>query len=126
MKLLTASLERKALDWALAVALELEPQVQFDHVFVPALKRGWPISGVVPFDHTNAALCLGLMNQYRANVQHDLPIGCDVIVSIYAKDERIGWGQGGATIEQAVARCVVAMRLGDEVDVPDQLCGDAP
>ena len=25
-------------------------------------------------------------------------------------------------IEQAVARCVVAMRLGDEVEVPSELC----
>ena len=31
----------------------------------------------------------------------------------------------GSTIAEAVARCVVAMRLGDEVDVPEELAGDA-
>lgn len=29
----------------------------------------------------------------------------------------------GKTLAEAVARCVVQMRLGDEVDVPDELCG---
>ena len=56
----TATLEGKPLDWALADALEYAPQIQIGYVFVPALKKGWPIDGVVPFSHTDPETCLGL------------------------------------------------------------------
>lgn len=113
MKLLTASLEGKALDWALAKALEYEPQVQFDHVFVPALKRGWPISGVVPFDHTDPALCLGLIEQYKP----DLVYRAELWGAEIPHTNNQFWS---SSLSRAVARCVVQMRLGDEVEVPSE------
>lgn len=120
MKLLTASLEGKALDWALADALEYEPQVQFDHVFVPALKRGWPISGVVPFDHTDPAVCMLLT--HKMNIMQQANDGSWRVASSCVKGKK--HKAHGKTLEQAVARCVVQMRVGDEVDVLDELCGE--
>ena len=114
----TAELTGMALDWALAKALEYEPQVQFDHVFVPALKRGWPISGVVPFDHTDPALCLGLMS--KISIMQQANDGSWRVASSCVKSKK--HKAHGKTLEQAVARCVVAMHLGDEVDVPSELC----
>ena len=116
----TAELKGKPLDWALAKALEYEPQVKFDHVFVPALKRGWPISGVVPFDHTDPATCLSSQQQHKM----DVTWGTSGNPFVQMSGGLGGHWYGGKTLPEAVARCVIAMRLGDEVEVPSELVGE--
>lgn len=117
MKLLTAELTGKPLDWALAVALK--KRVRYCSIY-KAIVFDDCEDNVYLFTHTDPATCMGLIKEYciqlypfctgdivrwDADIRPDLCIvSCD-------------------TPEQAVARCVVHMRLGDSVDVPDELCG---
>ena len=118
MKLLTANLEKKALDWALNHALMLEE-------IAGAL--GEPSE---MYEHSDPAVCLWLIEQYRANI-NQVEHAPKVQVTIWYEITDSG-GEDfdavsaiGDTVEQAVARCVVQMRLGDEVEVPSKLVGDA-
>ena len=130
MKLLTASLEGKALDWALAKARGaddvwvrdgaafyrngLEVCAKFGHAYYE------------PFSYKDHSVCLGLIEQMSLDVNHRDPLRLDnsVLVSWGDKDDfAYGyWSAHGKTLAEAVARCVVAMQLGGEVDVPDELC----
>jgi len=73
------------------------------------------------------ATCLGLMKEYRANIdqaEHAPKVQVTIwyeIADSYSSDFD-AVSAIGDTVEQAVARCVVAMRLGDEVEVPSELC----
>jgi hypothetical protein len=123
MKMQTKELTGKPLDWALAVAMgctairqqhtrTLDGPVQID--------ARDPDGFFIRVDHTDPATCLGLTSKINimqqatdgtwrvAGRRHD---GCHQIHS------------HGSTLPEAVARCVVAMRLGDEVEVPDELAG---
>jgi len=121
MKLLTASLEGKALDWALAVALEKTPALSFERKVVVSDIMGW-----LRFDHADPVVCLGLIERHKLDVNYRDPLrlGDSVLVSWGDKgDFAYGyWSAHGKTLAEAVARCVVAMRLGDEVDAPDEIC----
>jgi hypothetical protein len=126
MKLLTAELTGLALDWALAVALELEPEISrpshYDGsiaVLALPLPNGYPNHHKCGFFYTDPATCMGLMNECKMDVTWGVSGKCYMQSS---GNSDFAW-VGGETPEQAVARCVVAMRLGDSVDVPDELCG---
>ena len=73
-------------------------------------------------------MCLWLIKEYRASIDHTAHAP-QIEVSIwYALTDEADpdfdcQSVIGDTVEQAVARCVVAMQLGDEVDVPSELCG---
>lgn len=126
MKQLTANLEGVPLSWALAVALGRNPECKHGRAWVSAAPS-LPNSGVKAFDHTDPALCLGLIKQYRANidqVEHAPKVQVTIWYEITDSDgeDFDAVSAIGDTIEQAVARCVVQMRLGDEVDVPNELC----
>lgn len=114
MKLLTANLTGKALDWALAKAMNAD-KVWIDHGYVDVNAR-FHLHVYEPFNHTDPALCLVLIKSHIYQITHTHG-GWEVFSDA-------GNRQFGDTIEQAVARCVVAMRLGDEVEVPDELCGE--
>lgn len=121
MKLLTASLEGKALDWALAVAVEKHPALSFKGEVVVS-----NIMGCQRFDHTDPALCLRLIKEYRANIDHtehapQIEVSIWYALTDEADPDFDCQSVIGDTVEQAVARCVVAKRLGDEVSVPDEL-----
>ena len=115
MKLLTANLEGMALDWALAKALQYAPQIQFNSVFVPAATKGIPIDGIVPFDHTEPALCLKLINEWITEIKKP----CDEDPWFAACGEKHCYGN---TLEETVARCVVTTWFGEWVDMPIELC----
>lgn len=128
----TAELSGKALDWALADALELEPRIDyFDVQRRPSVTVEYkmtpcslPYSEV--FSHTDPALCLGLIKEYRASIdqaEHYPLVEVHIWFALDNSDDPDydSVSALGDTPEQAVARCVVAMRLGDEVDVLDEL-----
>lgn len=118
MKLKTAELAGLALDWALAVALGAENVMYQEATGTVDVKFGimdWPHT----FTHTDPATCMGLMSEHKMDVTWGCSSKCYVQPSGNAD---FAW-VGGETLVEAVARCVVAMRLGDEVDVPDELCG---
>lgn len=120
MKIKTAELTGIALDWALNHALMLE------HGFVPAISGALGEPSEM-YEHTDPALCLWLMKEYRANIdqaEHAPKVQVTIwyeIADSYSSDFD-AVSAIGDTVEQAVARCVVQMRLGDEVEVPSELC----
>lgn len=110
-----------ALDWALAKALGAKKiiysykgvWVEDEGFKVGDDSRGW-------IHHTDPAVCLELTEQYKIDVTWGTSGKAFVQMSGSDQDQ---WC-GGKTLAEAVARCVVAMRLGDEVDVPGELCGE--
>lgn len=141
MKVKTAELTGKPLDWALADALDLDPEISrpshYDGsiaVLALPLPNGYPNHHKCGFFYTDPATCMELIKKHRANVDHT-EHAPKIEVSIwyevdYSDDsDRVTDADFDCqsviadTLEQAVARCVVAMRLGDEVEVPDELCG---
>ena len=119
MKLLTASLEGKALDWALNHALMLE------HGFVPEIAGAAGAPSEL-YSHTDPAVCLWLIKQYRMDIDQverypDVWIGAYFESTDGNESFQDSAGYVAETLEQAVARCVVQIRLGGEVDVPDEL-----
>lgn len=119
MKIKTAELKGKALDWALNHALMLE------RGFVPEIAGALGEPSEM-YNHTDPAVCLWLIKAYRANIEVEHAPKVTIWYEITDSDgeDFDAVSAIGDTIEQAVARCVVAMRLGDEVDVPDELCGE--
>lgn len=128
MKIKTAELKGRALDWALADALGFGDlrQSLCDRIEVVKLNNDGDYEWYA-FYHTDPALCLGLMKEYRANIdqaEHAPKVQVTIWYEITDSDgeDFDAVSAIGDTIEQAVARCVVAMRLGDEVEVPSELC----
>jgi len=122
MKLLTASLTSNALDWALNHALMLE------NGFVPEIAGAAGAPSEL-YSH-DPAVCLWLIKEYRASidqVEHDPKVQVTIWYEITDSDgsDFDAVSALGDTLEQAVARCVVQMRLGDEVDVPEELVGES-
>jgi hypothetical protein len=133
MKIQTKELTGKSLDWALAVALELEPEMSRPNpydgsiaVLALPLPNGYPNRYKGGFFHTDPATCMACFGFEVGQVSElfaDSDLCCYVArgySAIYTLEMVHG---SGDTPEQAVARCVVQMRLGDEVEVPDELCG---
>ena len=119
MKLLTANLTSKALDWALNHALMLE------HGFVPEIAGALGEPSEM-YEHTDPAVCLWLIKQYRMDIDQverypDVWIGAYFESTDGNESFQDSAGYVAETLEQAVARCVVQIRLGGEVDVPDEL-----
>ena len=119
MKLLTANLTGKPLDWALNHALMLE------NGFVPEIAGAAGAPSEL-YSHTDPAVCLWLIKEYRASidqVEHDPLVEVHIWFALTDEADPDFDCQSviGDTVEQAVARCVVQMRLGDEVEVPDEL-----
>lgn len=123
MKIKTAELTGKPLDWALAktkvsnwaeIVQDKKVELIDGKVCVTAF------GGVREFvDHTDHALCLGFIEKHLIDVTYE-PRHKDCPMWV-ARIPR--WGLNyGITPSEAVARCVVQMQLGDEVDVPDELC----
>lgn len=121
MKLLTANLTGKALDWALAVALGGNPTIEsfencHDKQCIVVWDR-WIL------DHCKPDWCLKFIKYLLSN-------GQPIPEVLFLADQSVGFHPSpslnpvlSVNLEQAVARCVVQMRLGDEVEVPDELCG---
>jgi len=116
MKIKTAELTGKALDWALAKALKKTPALNFKRDVCVSEIMGWQ-----PFSHTDPATCLGLIERHMIDVTYE-PRHKDCPMWV-ARMPR--WGLNyGSTPAEAVARCVVQMQLGDEVEVPSELVGE--
>lgn len=106
MKIKTAELKGRALDWALAKARGHNVAISYcGGVCIQGL-MGWQ-----DFNYVNVQLALCL--EHRLIVDYRDPSARSQTSKAYFGD----------TAAEAVARCVVAMRLGDEVEVPSELVG---
>ena len=113
-------LEGKALDWALNYALMLE------NGFVPEI-AGAAGAPSEMYEHTDPALCLGLIKEYRASIdqaEHYPLVEVHIWFALDNSDDPDydSVSALGDTPEQAVARCVCLMHLGEWVDIPMGLC----
>ena len=73
--------------------------------------RGWVC-------HTDPAVCMGLIEQYKM----DVTWGTSGKIFVQMSDSDDDEWHGGKTLAQAVARCVISMRLGDEFECLSELC----
>lgn len=124
----TAELKDKALDWSLAKTkvsnwAEIVHDARIEVIDGKVCITSF--GGMRRFiDHTDLATCLESIKDYK--LEHKWP------VPDYTRGTVLVWGgqsissksARGKTLEEAVARCVVAMRLGDEVEVPSELVGE--
>ena len=128
MKIKTSELTGLALDWALAVAMGLGPDIG-RHCYARYVQYTDYKNNIVrALSHTDPATCMGLIKEHFV-YPFCYPVG---------DADDVAWGAGpmdgdnddrilnAGCPEIAVARCVVAMRLGDVVEIPDELRGVQP
>ena len=99
-------------------------KVWIDHGYVDVNAR-FHLHVYEPFNHTDPATCLGLAEQHGiASIRKKFSLGhfweCRVL-DVGSESHYIV--AHGKTLAEAVARCVVAMRLGDEFECPSELGG---
>ena len=122
MKIETAKAAGRQLDWGLSKALGHEKTyVSVGGVDINGYdtKKGWML-----VKHTDPLLCFELIKQHRAWIeQYD-----DYIeVTIYyptddsADPDLSSMTGSGATLEEALADCLIALKLGDEFEIPCEL-----
>ena len=118
MKIKTSEATGLQLDWGLAKVMGAKRIiVNWRGVWVEdeGFKVGDDCRGWVC--HTDPAVCMGLIKEYH------LPIALSHFIDgmwfVFRHNEDEGGFNG--TLEQAVARCVISMKLGDEFEVPDEL-----
>ena len=115
MKIKTAEATGLQLDWGVGKVLQAEKLqlVEGGVIYKPSS------GGRQVLRHADPAVCMGLIERHRLNIGHGSNGNTKFFVqpsAVYS--ER--W-PSGKTLAQAVARCVIAMRLGDEFEVPDEL-----
>ena len=74
--------------------------------------RGWVC-------HTDPAVCMGLIERYKLQVSWAV----DGLDRAYAQPKNrisVEWPSGD-NLAEAIARCVIAMKLGDEFECPSEL-----
>ena len=122
MEIKTAELTGKPLSWVLAKALNKRPALSFEREVVVSEIVGWQL-----FDYADPATCMGLIDLHKIDINHRDPLRLDrSVLASWGDPNDFAYGYfsaRGKTLAEAVARCVVAMRLGDEVEIPDELCG---
>ena len=120
MKIKTAEATKLQLDWGLALArgyTQLTLQVA-GKVYGTA-----PDGGREQVNYTDPAVCMGLIERHGiASTRKTFSLGyfweCKVL-DVGSESHYIV--AHGCTPAEAVARCVISMRLGDEFECPDEL-----
>ncbi len=115
MKVKTSEATGLQLDWGLSIALGHEKTAyiaECGSVHGRDKERGW-----TSVEHVNAYLCMKLMSKHEMDVTWGT--SGKAFVQMSGRDED-KW-HGGKTLPEAVARCVIAMRLGEVFEVPDEL-----
>ena len=119
-KIKTSELQGAALDWAVAEAVghqDIRVTVDDD---VMVVKQDQKLPGLVEFDYfapsTNWSQCGPLIESAGVLIGHYLDIG-----GWYADLEGAAVYRDGPTPLIAACRAIVAAKLGDEVDVPEEL-----
>lgn len=113
MKIETSKASGLALDWALAYALKRKPHVKRRHIEATSQSKR------IVFTHTSSALIVSQIKNLASNggvfqLTQNPETGNYACIA----DEIL---MSGATLHEAVARCVVALHCGGKVNVPDEL-----
>ena len=120
MKIKTAEATGLQLDWGLAKATGKRVRYYLEY---NALAFDDCEDNLYLFSHTDPAVCMGLIEQNGiASTRKTFSLGyfweCKIL-DVGSESHYIV--AHGSTPAEAVARCVIAMRLGDEFEVPDEL-----
>lgn len=116
MKVKTIEAKGRQLDWSLAKAMG--HVVELGHGGQVCVQNGdaWRV-----FDHTEPFLCqLLISNCVSALEKTELSSREKMWWSAWISDSICGHGE---TVEQAVARCCIKAKFGDEFECPDELEG---
>ena len=124
MKIKTSEASKNQLDWGLAKALKLKPSIGRNSLgaFVQYKKAGCDFFRAVK--HTDPDLCVWLMSKIQIAQQASNEawrVGASHGVVIEGCVSTKHYSFLGKTLAEAVARCVIAMKLGDEFECPDEL-----
>ena len=120
MKIKTSEATKLQLDWGLAKALK--KRVRYCSIYKAVVFDDCE-DNLYLFSHTDPAVCMGLIEQYSLAFSE-----CDTS-HLYGKPDtlwrvvcRNGSGYGESKVlAQAVARCVISMKSGEQFEVPDEL-----
>ena len=120
MKIKTSEATGLQLDWGVAVVLGVKPKVYCGRVETDQTDENyWAVRR--EFDHTDPAVCMGLIKEHRFPIFAYIQVGGDgCLWQVNYCDADVN-AESWESLEQAVARCVIAVRLGDEFEVPDEL-----
>lgn len=113
MKIKTAELIGSALDWAVAKCLGLNPTST--HIFNATWPDGLELEFYRP--STEGADVIGIMEWERISAFDE----GSSFSACYSRGKRAAQRWSGPTLRIAVCRCFVAAKLGDEVDVPEEI-----
>lgn len=136
----TKGIKSRALDWAVAIAVGTDPIMRHDHLRAKAARNNRPqeeldwhlstennnpitvdedgITKIIPYYHRNWAVSGHIIGRYGICLSSDHEdAGEGWIAHMPERDDKY-WGE---TALEAAMRCLVASKLGDEVEVPDAL-----
>ena len=118
MKIKTSELTGAALDWAVAKASQ---PVYSDTALVAAVRGGYDGIGNFhePFNpSTNWSQGGPIIEREQISIRQwtNVPI-----VHAYMPQDDAPWSEDGSSPLIAAMRCFCASRLGDEIDIPDEL-----
>lgn len=112
MKVKTSGLTGAALDWAVKLALGLEGPLTHDDYYSTDWSQGGPI-----IDREQITIVSPCGKGVRRMAKDGTPLW---LASNYSSDS-YGLSEVGPTALVAAMRCFVASRLGDTVEIPEEL-----
>lgn len=125
MKIKASEATGLQLDWALAKAEGFKPELRHGNIFVPFADHECASHKL--YSHAQPSVCMRLMQHIQIAQQASngaWRVGASHGVVIEGCLSTKHYSFLGGTLAEAVARCVIAMRLGDEFECPDSLLGE--
>lgn len=116
MKVKTSELSGVQLDYAVAWSVDWGQPV----LHITSGGSFVELMGVVFSPTSNWSQCGPLIEQYDMNVSAPF-FGCEAWANIQTGSFGGAKSWKGVTCQEAICRAVVAAKLGDEVDIPDEL-----
>lgn len=123
MKIKTAELDGVALDWAVT-SIEEPDALRWGWDSWRDARRNSPVNGYYPYRyHQNWNQGGPIIDRERISIDQHREIVASIWQDsdVYGLDHRYQFKQRGPTPLVAAMRCYVASKLGDEVDVPEEL-----
>ena len=115
MKVKTLQATGLQLDYGLAKACNALVDEEFSPYVRIRQDREW-----FTFSHLDPKICMGLIKAHSLNVEHGRSEFGLCYAVVYDSYGCLWSRSSGYSVEEAVARCVISLKLGDEFEMPDQ------
>ncbi|PHM49081.1 DUF2591 domain-containing protein [Xenorhabdus sp. KK7.4] len=111
MKIKTSELTGKGLDWAVSMVVREDVNflIEMSDV-IPAYSISWNMCGLLIDEYLDSLTRMCIDSPWVASCK-----------AVTVDDVSIWKVEGGQTPQIAICRAVVSAKLGDEVDIPDEL-----